>query len=244
MTLTRLASQVVRLGYYMGYAPPGTSPLELIALAQEAERLGYDSAWAAEAWGTDAVTRALVARRDDDEAQGRQRDHADPGPHAREHGDDGGDARSALRRPVPARARDVGAAGRRGLARRAVGEAAREDARVRRDRAFGAASRDGRASRLAVRDPVPRRRRDGAREAAEADAAPAARGDPDLPRRDLAEGGRARVRDRRRLDPDLLLAGSRARGVRAERPCARRLRHRRVRARGRDRRPAGRRATR
>jgi F420-dependent oxidoreductase-like protein len=31
----------------MGYAPPGTSPLE---------RLGYDSAWAAEAWGTDAVT--------------------------------------------------------------------------------------------------------------------------------------------------------------------------------------------
>jgi F420-dependent oxidoreductase-like protein len=40
----------------MGYAPPGTSPLELIALAQEAERLGYDSAWAAEAWGTDAVT--------------------------------------------------------------------------------------------------------------------------------------------------------------------------------------------
>jgi F420-dependent oxidoreductase-like protein len=56
VTLTRLASQVVRLGYYMGYAPPGTNPLELIALAQEAERLGFDSAWAAEAWGTDAVS--------------------------------------------------------------------------------------------------------------------------------------------------------------------------------------------
>src|SRR2546430_13252879 len=56
LTGMRLASEVVRLGFYMGYAPPGTNPLELIALAQEAERLGYDSAWAAEAWGTDAVT--------------------------------------------------------------------------------------------------------------------------------------------------------------------------------------------
>ena len=46
----------MRLGFYMGYAPPGTSPLEPIALAQEAERLGYESAWAAEAWGTDCVT--------------------------------------------------------------------------------------------------------------------------------------------------------------------------------------------
>ena len=46
----------MRLGLYLGYAPPGTNPTELVALAQEAERLGYHSAWAAEAWGTDAVT--------------------------------------------------------------------------------------------------------------------------------------------------------------------------------------------
>src|SRR2546430_9587954 len=40
----------------MGYAPPGTNPTELVALAQEAGRLGFGSAWAAEAWGTDCVT--------------------------------------------------------------------------------------------------------------------------------------------------------------------------------------------
>jgi F420-dependent oxidoreductase-like protein len=46
----------MRLGFYMGYAQPGTNPLELLELAQEAETLGYDSAWAAEAWGVDAIT--------------------------------------------------------------------------------------------------------------------------------------------------------------------------------------------
>ena len=46
----------MKLGVNLGYAPPGTNPAELVPLVQEAERLGYDSAWAAEAWGTDAVT--------------------------------------------------------------------------------------------------------------------------------------------------------------------------------------------
>ena len=46
----------MKLGYYMGYATPGTNPTQLVANAQEAERLGFDSAWAAEAWGTDCVT--------------------------------------------------------------------------------------------------------------------------------------------------------------------------------------------
>jgi F420-dependent oxidoreductase-like protein len=46
----------VRLGVYLGYAPPGTNPVELVELGREAERLGFGSAWAAETWGTDAVT--------------------------------------------------------------------------------------------------------------------------------------------------------------------------------------------
>src|SRR2546430_6223812 len=46
----------MRLGFYMGYAQPGTNPLELLELAREAEALGYESAWAAEAWGVDAIT--------------------------------------------------------------------------------------------------------------------------------------------------------------------------------------------
>ena len=46
----------MQLGLAVGYAAPGTNPTELVELAVEAERLGYDSAWAAEAWGTDVVT--------------------------------------------------------------------------------------------------------------------------------------------------------------------------------------------
>ena len=46
----------MRLGVNLGYASPGTNPTELIDFAVEAEALGYDSAWAAEAWGTDVVT--------------------------------------------------------------------------------------------------------------------------------------------------------------------------------------------
>jgi F420-dependent oxidoreductase-like protein len=46
----------VKLGVNLGYAPPGTNPAELVPFVQEAERLGFDSVWAAEAWGTDAVT--------------------------------------------------------------------------------------------------------------------------------------------------------------------------------------------
>ena len=46
----------MQLGVNLGYAPPGTNPVELVPIVQMAEALGYDSAWAAEAWGVDAIT--------------------------------------------------------------------------------------------------------------------------------------------------------------------------------------------
>jgi F420-dependent oxidoreductase-like protein len=46
----------MKLGLNLGYAPPGTNPTDLVPLVQRAEQLGFDSVWAAESWGTDAVT--------------------------------------------------------------------------------------------------------------------------------------------------------------------------------------------
>jgi F420-dependent oxidoreductase-like protein len=46
----------MRLGLNLGYQTPGTNPAELVPLVQRAEALGFDSVWAAESWGTDAVT--------------------------------------------------------------------------------------------------------------------------------------------------------------------------------------------
>ena len=123
----RVSIARVRLGFYMGYAPPGTNPLELIELAQEAERLGYDSAWAAEAWGTDAVTVLAWLAATTDADQGRLGDHADPRADAGERRDDGGDARPPLGRALPARARHVRPAGRR-----RAGTASRGASRSRR----------------------------------------------------------------------------------------------------------------
>lgn len=46
----------MKLGLYVGYWGMGIGPNEQLQLVQEAERLGYDSVWAAEAYGSDAAT--------------------------------------------------------------------------------------------------------------------------------------------------------------------------------------------
>ena len=46
----------MRLGLSLGYLIPGVTPADHLAVVQEAERLGYDSVWAAEAYGSDAAT--------------------------------------------------------------------------------------------------------------------------------------------------------------------------------------------
>ena len=46
----------MRLGVHVGYWGLGLSPAEQLELVREAERIGYDSLWAAEAYGSDAVS--------------------------------------------------------------------------------------------------------------------------------------------------------------------------------------------
>src|SRR5205085_10059509 len=46
----------MKLGVYLGYWGMGIGPEDQLQLVQEGERLGYDSVWAAEAYGSDAAT--------------------------------------------------------------------------------------------------------------------------------------------------------------------------------------------
>src|SRR6201996_8800668 len=46
----------MKLGVHIGYWGLGLTTEDQLAIVQEAERLGYDSVWAAEAYGSDAAT--------------------------------------------------------------------------------------------------------------------------------------------------------------------------------------------
>src|SRR4051812_35904173 len=46
----------MKLGVHIGYWGLGLTSADQLAIVQEAERLGYDSVWPAEAYGSDAAT--------------------------------------------------------------------------------------------------------------------------------------------------------------------------------------------
>ena len=148
----------------------------------------------------------LVGSRDQP-GPARHLDRADVGPDADVDRDARADARPPHRRPGrPGHGRER-SAGRRGLVRPAVRQAAGPHPRGRRHHPPGAGPRGaGHQRRAALPAAVRRRGLGRARQAAEADRAPAARRHPDLARRRGPEERRPDRRDRRRLDPDLLHA--------------------------------------
>src|SRR6186997_753110 len=52
----RLWEDHVRLGISLGYQSAWSTPADHLAMAQEADRLGFAVAWSAEAYGSDAVS--------------------------------------------------------------------------------------------------------------------------------------------------------------------------------------------
>ena len=114
-------------GYWAGGPPPGVD--EAIA---EAERLGFDSIWTAEAYGSDCLTPLAWWGAQTERHQARHGDRADVRAPAGGDGDGGDDDGPPLGRALHPRPRRLRAAGRRGLVRHAVREAARAHARVHR----------------------------------------------------------------------------------------------------------------
>ena len=179
-----LPSGPVKLGLVLGYwsAQP---PADVIPTVQEAERLGFDSVWTAESWGSDAFSPAVLDRRPhlDDQAGHRRWCRWRP----------------ARRRPPPCTPLTIdhlsggrmilglGVSGPQvveGWYGRPYQQAARPHPGVRRDHPPGAAPARARSSSTASSTNTPTgATTPGARQAAQGHHPPAARRHPDLPRR-------------------------------------------------------------
>ena len=94
----------MQLGLNLGYWGAGNDA-DNLALAQEADRLGYAVVWAAEAYGSDAATVLAWVAAQTERIDVGSGDLPDPGPHPGDDRDDRGHPRHAVRRPVPARPR-------------------------------------------------------------------------------------------------------------------------------------------
>ena len=88
----------MKLGLTTGYWGSGP-PAGALEAVKEADRLGFDSVWTAEAYGSDALDTAGVVGQPDRADQARHIDHADERPHTGGHGDGGDDARPSVRWP-------------------------------------------------------------------------------------------------------------------------------------------------
>ena len=195
----------MRLGINLGYWGAGNDA-DNLALAREADRLGYAVAWAAEAYGSDAATvLAWVA------AQTEQIDVGSaifqiPG-------------RTPAITAMTAATLDTLSGGRFRLGLGVSGPQVSEgwhgvrfDKPLARTREYvddredwRSAPQEGRLRRRVLHAAAARRPGQGAHP----HRAPGAREHPDLPRRDRPQEPRAHRRDRRRLARDLLLARAR-----------------------------------
>ncbi len=88
----------MKLGLNVGYWGLGMGPQDQLEIVQEAERLGYDSVWAAEAYGSDAATVLAWLAAGTTTIKLGSAIFQMPGPQPGDDRDDGGHDRRALRR--------------------------------------------------------------------------------------------------------------------------------------------------
>ena len=189
----------MKLGVNVGYWGLGLTSEQQLEIVQEAERIGYDSVWAAEAYGSDTATVLAWL------AAGTERIHLCSGIFQMP-------ARSPAMTAMTAATIDQLSGGRFRLGLGPSGPQVSEGwhgvrfaRQLQRTREYVEVVRMA----LAPRAPRVSRRDDRAAAArwpgqgAQADDLPGPGGDPHLPRRDRAEERRADRRDRRRLAPRL-----------------------------------------
>ena len=195
----------MKLGVNLGYWGLGMGPQEQLEVVQEAERLGYDSVWAAEAYGSDAATVLAWLAAGTSKIKLGSAIFQMPG-------------RTPAMTAMTAATIDELSGGRMVLG---IGSSGPQVAEGWHGQRFARQLQRTREYVAVVRKALSRERLefngetlelplpDGPGQGAEADDHARPGADPDLPGGDRPEEHRAGRRDRRRLDPHLLLARAR-----------------------------------